>query len=202
MAGIGVSERRFQADLDRARVLPGESGHTVGLLRLLRRQFALLDDLCLDSELYFCYLQIDDLIYRTLALLLCPRLDKMIQVDRHFPPQVAARERIFEDLLEWIDANLCQPISLTQLEQRTGYSRRNLQLVFHQRFGCGPIQWVRQRRLELARQALLHPQPDDTVGSIAARLGFSSLSVFSRDFHALFGLRASDLLREARRQHG
>ena len=41
----------------------------------------------------------------------------------------------------------------------------------------------------------------DSVGSIAARFGFSSVSVFSRDFSNQFGLRASDLLREGKRHY-
>jgi AraC-like DNA-binding protein len=32
----------------------------------------------------------------------------------------------------------------TEAMKRSGYSRRNLQLVFQHRFGCGPIQWVRR----------------------------------------------------------
>ena len=91
------------------------------------------------------------------------------------------------------------PINLTILEQRSGYSRRFLQLAFQQRFGCGPMQWIRQQRLEQARLSLLNPQDDDSVGCVAARFGFSSVSVFSREFHRRFGSRPSDVLREGRR---
>jgi AraC-like DNA-binding protein len=89
---------------------------------------------------------------------------------------------------------------LTALEQRSGYSRRSLQLAFQRRFGCGPMQWVRRQRLEQARQALLNPREGDSVSEIAARHGFRNLSMFSRDFTAHFGLRPSDLLRDARRR--
>jgi AraC-like DNA-binding protein len=62
------------------------------------------------------------------------------------------------------------------------------------------MQWIRRQRLEQARRALLQPEPDDNVSSIASRCGFSSLSMFSRDFASHFGLRPSELLREARRR--
>ncbi len=104
-------------------------------------------------------------------------------------------------MLEWIGANLQSPINLTQLEQRSGYSRRNLQLAFSQRFGCGPIQWVRRQRLGLARQHLLNPSPSDSVAGISSKLGFSNLSAFSRDFHNTYGIRPSEMLREGRRLH-
>jgi AraC-like DNA-binding protein len=201
IAGLGVSERRFIPDLEQAKVLTVEDERMGALIRLLCKQFALLDEPALEHAIYLRYLQIDDLIYRTLALLLCPGLDAVLQAGPH-DPVAASRERILEDLLEWMSAHLSEPISLTQLEQRSGYSRRNLQLLFHQRFGCGPIQWVRQQRLERARQALLQPQANDSVATVAARYGFSSLAVFSRDFQARFGLLASDLLREGRRRHG
>ena len=142
-------------------------------------------------------LGLDDVIYRLLALLLFPRLSQLLE-DRDLQAP-SSRSRIFEELLEWIDANLQGPIQLSELEQVSGYSRRHLQAAFQQRFGCGPIQWVRRQRLERARQALLQPDADETVSEIAGRFGFSNLAVFSRDFHACFGLRPSDLLREGRR---
>jgi AraC-like DNA-binding protein len=195
IAGLGISERRFAGALDQVRTLSISNSRSAQLLKVLSHTFSLLDHPELEMLGHLQHLQIDDLIYRNLALLLCPQLEAISQ---HDSIQRGQRERIFEDLLEWARENLDQPINLTQLEQRSGYSRRSLQLVFQQRFGCGPIQWIRRQRLEQARQALLYPKPDDTVGSIAARYGFSSLSVFSRDFSSHFGLRPSDLLREGR----
>lgn len=196
MAGFGVSERRFYQDHDRPIILGIGRGLTAQRLSLLRRTFALLDDIDPADAAIGRTLQIDDLIYRTLALLLFPRLDALLDAPSG---GIAARERIFDELLEWVNANLRSPINLTNLEQRSGYSRRFLQLAFQQRFGCGPMQWIRQQRLEQARLSLLNPQDDDSVGCVAARFGFSSVSVFSREFHRRFGSRPSDLLREGRR---
>lgn len=196
IAGLGVSERRFTGDLDHSKSLYPATSRTQQLMKVLYKTFSLLDHPELQKIGDLDHLQIDDLIYRNLALLLCPRLEQLSQVQQQ---GLSGRERVFEDLLEWILANLQQPLNLSQLEQRSGYSRRNLQLAFQQRFGCGPIQWVRQQRLEQARADLLNPRSDDTVAGIAARYGFSSLSVFSRDFCTRYGLRPSDLLREGRR---
>jgi AraC-like DNA-binding protein len=198
IAGLGVSQRRFACDLEAPRTVALHERRSASYLRMLRRSLALLDEPMLEACGELRYLQIDDLIYRNLALLLCPGLERVVAEEQR-TTGFASRERIFEELLEWIQANLRQPINLTVLEQRSGYSRRNLQLAFQQRFGCGPIQWIRQQRLELARQDLLHPSPGDTVAAVAARYGFSSLAVFSRDFKTVFGLRPSDLLREGRR---
>lgn len=196
IGGLGVSERRFASDLSFARVVSGADPRRQRLLTILRRTMRLLDHSDHTSDALLPVLQIDDLIYRSLALLLCPHLEPATAEQPGLGP---SRERIFEELLEWIRAHLHTPINLTQLEQRSGYSRRSLQLAFSQRFGCGPIQWIRQQRLEQARLELLRPAPADNVGSIANRYGFSSPAVFSRDFQNRYGLTPSSLLREGQR---
>ena len=199
IAGLGVSQQRFASDLEVARVLGCDNRRNQRLIQVFRRTLSLLDNPDLDTHGHLDVLQVDDLIYRVFALLLHPRLDTVLAGNQR--GGVAPRERIFEDLLEWIRANLHAPINLSELERRSGYSRRTLQLAFKQRFGCGPVQWVRRQRLEQARQALLRPQPGETVGAIASRFGFGNLTVFSRDFKAQFGLRPSELIHEGRRQH-
>lgn len=199
MAGLGISERRFSPDLEMARVLSLHTGQNARLLQLLQRSCSLLDDAALEACGYLQHLQIDDVIYRTLALQLFPKLAQLLAEDPGEDARAMDRGRLFEDLQEWIHANLHQPIQLSQLEARSGYSRRHLQMAFQQRYGCGPIQWVRRQRLEQARQALLQPGEGDTVSAIASRHGYRSLAAFSRDFHAHYGLRPSELLREGRR---
>ena len=194
IAGIGISPRRFNGDLDHLRALqPRSSARSRQLLNVLTSAFRMLDHPELEALGSLQHLQLDDLIYRNLALLLCPQLEVIC---RQTSEQRSCREQVFEDLLEWIRANLHQPIKLSQLEQQSGYSRRSLQLAFQQRYDCGPIQWVRQQRLEQARQALLQADPDESVAGVGARFGFSSLAVFSRVFRQQFGLTPSQVLRE------
>lgn len=199
MAGLGISERRFGGDLCLVRALQPRSRRTAQLLQVLEQSFRLLDQPELESSGDLQHLGIDDLIYRNLALLLFPKLETLLRSEDGEAPR-SDRERVFEELLEWVEANLHTPINLSQLELRSGYSRCNLQLVFQQRFGCGPIQWVRRQRLEKARQDLLNPAPGESVASVANRYNFSSLSVFSRDFRLRFGIVPSKVLREGKRQ--
>ena len=201
IGGVGLSGRRFAPDLQRPQVLTMAEGRQAELLLTLRRAFALVDAHELEAAGELLALQIDDLIYRILALALCPQLERQAERSQQRTDGLS-RELIFEELLEWIQANLHTPINLTQLEQRSGYSRRNLQLAFSQRFGCGPIQWIRRQRLDLARQHLLNPSASDSVAGISARLGFRNISAFSRDFHSVYGIRPSDVLRDGRRLHG
>ena len=196
MAGLGVSERRFAGDFETMRAIQPATVAVEELIQMLVQCFRLMDQQELHALGFLQHMQVDDLIYRNLALLLSPRLRQILSTDA---AERSGRERVFDELLEWIDAHLQVPISLSDLELVTGYSRRNLQLAFQQRFGCGPIQWVRRQRMERIRQELLSATAEQTVAQVASRYGFSSLSVFSRDFRELYGLRPSDLLREARR---
>lgn len=196
IAGLGVSARRFGLDLDQVRGVQPHDQASRELLQVLVTAFRLVDHPELEFTGMLPHLQLDDLIYRTLALLLCPKLAQLGSAETD--PGCGSRQ-VFSELLEWVHANLHQPLSLSQLEARSGYSRRHLQKAFQQRFGCGPIQWVRQQRLEQARQALLQAEPGTTVAAVAARFRFSSLSVFSREFRLHFGLCARDVLREGQR---
>ena len=140
---------------------------------------------------------LDDLILRCLALLLFPSLSS---VDDGQGSALSRRDlrRTVRDLMDWMEAHADNPISLTELEQRAGYGRRALQLGFKAEVGCGPMQWLRQQRLEQARNKLLDPTPGMTIGDVARSCGYHSLTSFSRDFTARFGLPASRFLRHAK----
>ena len=115
------------------------------------------------------------------------------------PTARGSKAQIIDDLLEWIADHLHQPIQLDDLVRESGYSQRSLRNIFHERFCCGPVQWIREQRLERARQQLLTPSLDTSVSSVAADCGYDHLSQFSRDFRSTYDLRPSELLRQARR---
>ena len=156
----------------------------------LQHTLQLIDDLLSTNGSVPAALALDDLICRQLVLMLMPELQHGSLV----PPQEPKSQR-FEQLLEWIESRLAEPPNLTQLEARSGLARRTLQQAFHDRFGCGPMQWLRKRRLQLALAQLSHPVPDENVSALARRCGYLSLSSFGRDFAELYGRTASEVLR-------
>ena len=136
-------------------------------------------------------LRLDDLLVRQLLLLMLPGLGEAPVPAVH----PSAQEPWFAQLLDWIDANCHRALSLSELEERSRYSRRALQYAFKQRFGCGPMQWVRRRRLTKARQMLLEAAPGTTVQQVALACGYINFSSFSRDYRQEFGRLASVDLR-------
>ena len=83
-------------------------------------------------------------------------------------------------------ANLQEPISLSDIELRSRYSRHSLQ------FSC-------RQRLERAMTILGQPRPGLTVSQLAQDCGYLSQAAFSRDFLRRFGHRPSELIRQQRR---
>lgn len=139
---------------------------------------------------------------RTLVLARCRKnfqTEERVGHQQRMASSVAALPLVFHDRTARIDAHLEQPLALSTLEVQSGYSRRSLQLTFQQHYGCGPVQWIRRRRLERARQALLNPGPQDSVSAIAQRFGYRNLPAFSREFRLRYGQATWLLQREGRR---
>lgn len=142
-------------------------------------------------------LQLDDQIYRLMASMLLPELRQEKGLDRLLHRQRQGRDA-FDELIDYIKQNLAEPLTLTLLEARSHYSRRALQYAFVERMGCTATQWIRNQRLDMARQRLENPRFTDTVGSISRECGYRSLGLFSVDFQQRFHVKPSQLLRESR----
>jgi AraC-like DNA-binding protein len=138
-------------------------------------------------------LRLDDLLLRQIAQLLAPAL---LHGPRHPDSERSAPQ--LDALIDWIHAHCDEAISLTDLEERSHYSRRSLQYAFQARFGCGPMQYLRRQRLWLARRRLEQAPPGTTVSDIAFACGYLSLSSFRRDFQARFAIAPSTLLARRR----
>lgn len=63
------------------------------------------------------------------------------------------RQKILQQLLEWIECNLDHPISIEDIAQKSGYSRRNIQLLFRNFMHMPLGSYIRKRRL--CRAAIL-----------------------------------------------
>ncbi|MFM7264673.1 MAG: helix-turn-helix transcriptional regulator [Cyanobium sp.] len=130
---------------------------------------------------------LQDCLLRPLTLLLLQNAAAPSPAGRLDP------SRRIDALLEHIAANLHRPLSLRDLSEQSGCSPRTLQYAFERRFGCGPMQWVRQQRLEAAARALRESGWHEPVGEIARRCGYTNLSSFSRDIQRHCGLAPSAL---------
>lgn len=90
-----------------------------------------------------------------------------------------------EKLLDFINDNIDQPLSVEQLAEKSCWSRWQLQRVFHLDTGLNLAQYVRELKLSLAAEQLLASKR--RIVDIAIELGFSSEVSFSRTFKNMFG---------------
>jgi transcriptional regulator GlxA family with amidase domain len=106
---------------------------------------------------------------------------------------MAAQDAAFETLLARILGHLADPLELATLASWAQCSPRALQVLFRQRLGCTPIQWLRRERLQQAHRLLEGARPGDSVAAIARRCGYRAAAHFSEDFRRQFGRTPSQV---------
>jgi AraC-like DNA-binding protein len=86
-------------------------------------------------------------------------------------------------------------IGIADIAQDAGVSVRTLQYGFADRFGVGPVSYLKQYRLRKIHDTLRSASPAScAVGDIAARWGFYHGSAFARSYRKLFGELPSQTL--------
>lgn len=90
------------------------------------------------------------------------------------------------EVLEWIDRNYTQRITLQTLSQVAAVHEKHLCRVFKEFTGQTPIDYVNQIRLEYACAALLRSHK--SITEIALDCGFSDAGYFSRLFRRAKGM--------------
>lgn len=102
----------------------------------------------------------------------------------------------FERLVEFIENNLKQDISLEQLAELAHMSARSLYALFEKHAGTTPKHYIRQRKLETIHARLSDPQAAvRNVTEVALDYGFLHLGRFSECYKSTFGELPSDTLR-------
>lgn len=88
-------------------------------------------------------------------------------------------------VLRVIHGDIAQPWTVAQLAGVAGMSRAAFSAEFTRRVGQPPLAYVRAWRLTIARAALA--RGDETVASIASKVGYTSQSAFGHAFRCAFG---------------
>lgn len=96
-----------------------------------------------------------------------------------------------------IEAHAHLPLQLSEIAAVAGTSVRALQYGFRRHLDTTPLGYLRQVRLEHARQDLQHADPTrgDTVSAIAERWGFANAGRFASAYRSAYGMNPSHTLR-------
>jgi AraC-like DNA-binding protein len=101
--------------------------------------------------------------------------------------------------VDFIEANLDAPITLADLVAVAGVPGRTLFDHFRAFKGVPPMRYLRNRRFEQARRALVGAAAGETVTSIAGRWGFAHLGRFAAEYRRRFGEAPSITLAQGRK---
>ena len=93
-------------------------------------------------------------------------------------------ENIINDLVNWIEENLNQPLSLDSVAAKAGYSKWHLQRLFMRETGTFLGAYIRARKLSNAAIDLYWT--NQSIIDIALQYSFDSQQTFNRAFKKQF----------------
>ncbi|WP_338498589.1 helix-turn-helix domain-containing protein [Pseudomonas sp. WP18] len=121
---------------------------------------------------------------------------ELVAPDQAAPPlSPTARKRMVDRAREYAMTHVDEPLSILDLCNHIGASRRKLQYCFQETLGINPVAYLRALRLNAVRRELRNGEQAHGVQEVAARWGFWHLSRFSSDYRVLFGETPSQTLR-------
>lgn len=94
-----------------------------------------------------------------------------------------------KSVVKYVEINYAAPTSIDQMADLAGFSKSHFMKYFKQAMGVPFTAYLNSYRLTMAARLLL--QSDDTVLSIASKVGFDNLSYFNRAFKKQFGMTPS-----------
>jgi AraC-like DNA-binding protein len=100
--------------------------------------------------------------------------------------------------IDYMRANLTEPLRLADVVGAAGVPARTLFKHFEECRGISPIRYLRDARLDRVRDALLRAEPEECVTKIAMDLGFSHMGRFAVEYRKRFGESPSRTLRKSR----
>ncbi len=87
-------------------------------------------------------------------------------------------------IIELMEANLSEPLSLVEIADHVGLSRRQIERLFRHEMGRSPARYYLEIRLDRARHLLI--QSTMPVVEVAVACGFVSASHFSKCYRELY----------------
>jgi AraC family transcriptional regulator, carnitine catabolism transcriptional activator len=94
-------------------------------------------------------------------------------------------------IVDLMHRNREEPLSMDELAERVGYSRRHIERLFDQSLSVTPARFYRNLRLDYARNLLASTEM--SLSEVAAACGFETKSHFSKCFIKRFGCAPSRL---------
>lgn len=91
--------------------------------------------------------------------------------------------------ISYIERNITRGISIEELARISNYSVHYFHTIFRREVGVSPIRYIHNRKVEMAKELMF--SSDLNITQIAEKLGFESVSYFSRVFKNIAGMTPS-----------
>ncbi|NCB93444.1 MAG: AraC family transcriptional regulator [Clostridia bacterium] len=88
--------------------------------------------------------------------------------------------------LDYISENYNQQIKIEELAEMSHISETHYRRIFSETLRMTPVEYINRVRIKNACDEL--KRTNDSVGAIAVRAGFGTLSTFNRNFHRIVGI--------------
>lgn len=136
----------------------------------------------------------NDSIIRDLRDTIMLQLLEIVSPDESLPLTPTARKRVVDRAREYALSHIDEPLSILDLCNNIGASRRKLQYCFQEALGINPVAYLRALRLNGVHRELRESTNPHSVQEVATRWGFGNLGRFSCDYRLMFGERPSQTL--------
>ncbi len=169
---VQVSDDLFIIDRDRISCAGGQSSMDM-MLKLINDQHG------------------NKLVTRISEQFMCERIrssDDRQRIPLHM--SLGSNQPKLTEAVTLMEANIEEPISLDELSNYVGISRRQLERLFQKHLNCVPTRYYLKLRLNRARLLLL--QTSKSIVDIALACGFISAPHFSKCYRDLFGIPPRD----------
>jgi AraC family ethanolamine operon transcriptional activator len=109
-------------------------------------------------------------------------------------PSTVARRRALRRGLDFIEGNLKNTVSISDICNYAAASERTLEYAFREYCGVTPKTYLNARRLHAFREALREPRAT-SVSGVAGEFGYWHMGKLAGDYRATFGELPSETLR-------
>ena len=111
---------------------------------------------------------------------------------------IDATPRNIKAAIDFMHANLHQPLTVTEIAEAAGVSVRSLQSGFQQFQDTTPVAYLRRLRLEEVHKELSAPANTLPVSEVALKWGFTQMGRFAAQYRAVYQIHPSETARRAR----
>lgn len=180
---LGLTSLHFPTTVESCKICLGKKWQEI-LSWLDKMYEALSTDCEFGNELVASYLQL-------LIVFLCSSSFWKNQQVAFFTnktqlePLARSKTAAVEIVRSYIDANICEDITLEQLASLAFVSKQHLMRQFKEYMGYSPIQYQKRKKITLSFYNLMHRR--DSISKIASFVGFKSAYAYIKFFKGVTG---------------